>query len=86
MSAATVITPALLLRSMLKVNTMPWSVAADTMMSSRAFGCARPATGFSLDLRKLAAGLAPAERARTVCAVGSGTCVGRGGSPFAPDG
>jgi ATP phosphoribosyltransferase regulatory subunit len=35
---------------------------------SRAFGCARPATGFSLDLRKLAAGLAPAERARTVCA------------------
>ncbi len=33
---------------------------------SRAFGRARPATGFSLDLRKLAAGLAPAERARAV--------------------
>ena len=29
---------------------------------SRAFGRARPATGFSLDLRKLAAGLPPAER------------------------
>ena len=33
---------------------------------SRAFGRARPATGFSLDLRKLARGLPPAERA---CAV-----------------
>ncbi|WP_313624137.1 ATP phosphoribosyltransferase regulatory subunit [Achromobacter sp.] len=33
---------------------------------SRAFGRARPATGFSLDLRKLAAGLPPAERARAV--------------------
>lgn len=33
---------------------------------SLAFGRARPATGFSLDLRKLAAGLAPAERARAV--------------------
>jgi ATP phosphoribosyltransferase regulatory subunit len=33
---------------------------------SRAFGRARPATGFSLDLRKLASGLAPAERARSV--------------------
>lgn len=33
---------------------------------SRAFGRARPATGFSLDLRKLAAGLAPAERARAI--------------------
>jgi len=31
-----------------------------------AFGRSRPATGFSLDLRKLAAGLAPAERARAV--------------------
>ncbi|MFQ6711620.1 ATP phosphoribosyltransferase regulatory subunit, partial [Bordetella pertussis] len=28
---------------------------------SCAFGRARPATGFSLDLRKLAAGLTPAE-------------------------
>ena len=35
---------------------------------SRAFGRARPATGFSLDLRKLAAGLPPAERACAVCA------------------
>jgi ATP phosphoribosyltransferase regulatory subunit len=33
---------------------------------SRAFGRARPATGFSLDLRKLAAGLAPAEPSRAV--------------------
>ncbi|WP_144638600.1 ATP phosphoribosyltransferase regulatory subunit [Bordetella genomosp. 13] len=33
---------------------------------SRAFGRARPATGFSLDLRKLAAGLPPAERAQAV--------------------
>lgn len=33
---------------------------------SHAFGRARPATGFSLDLRKLAAGLPPAERARAV--------------------
>jgi len=33
---------------------------------SRAFGRARPATGFSLDLRRLAAGLAPAEPARAV--------------------
>lgn len=33
---------------------------------SRAFGRARPATGFSLDLRKLAAGLPPAERVRAV--------------------
>jgi len=33
---------------------------------SNAFGRSRPATGFSLDLRKLAAGLAPAERARAV--------------------
>ncbi|HEY0296641.1 MAG TPA: ATP phosphoribosyltransferase regulatory subunit [Bordetella sp.] len=33
---------------------------------SHAFGRSRPATGFSLDLRKLAAGLAPAERARAV--------------------
>jgi ATP phosphoribosyltransferase regulatory subunit len=33
---------------------------------SLAFGRARPATGFSLDLRKLAAGLPPAERARAV--------------------
>ncbi|AZW30623.1 putative ATP phosphoribosyltransferase, regulatory subunit [Bordetella bronchiseptica GA96-01] len=33
---------------------------------SRAFGRARPATGFSLDLRKLAAGLTPAEPARAV--------------------
>ena len=33
---------------------------------SRAFGRARPATGFSLDLRKLAAGLAPAEPGRAV--------------------
>ncbi len=33
---------------------------------SRAFGRARPATGFSMDLRKLAAGLAPAERTRAV--------------------
>ena len=37
---------------------------------SRAFGRARPATGFSLDLRKLAAGLPPAERARAVRAPG----------------
>lgn len=35
---------------------------------SRAFGRARPATGFSLDLRKLARGLPPADRARAVCA------------------
>lgn len=33
---------------------------------SRAFGRARPATGFSLDLRKLARGLTPADRARAV--------------------
>lgn len=33
---------------------------------SRAFGRARPATGFSLDLRKLAAGLPPAKRAKAV--------------------
>lgn len=33
---------------------------------SLAFGRARPATGFSLDLRKLAAGLPPAEQARAV--------------------
>ncbi len=33
---------------------------------SLAFGRARPATGFSLDLRKLAAGLPPAERARAI--------------------
>ncbi|WP_459614588.1 ATP phosphoribosyltransferase regulatory subunit [Bordetella sp. 2513F-2] len=33
---------------------------------SRAFGRARPATGFSLDLRKLAAGLSPAGRAGAV--------------------
>ncbi|ARP94702.1 ATP phosphoribosyltransferase regulatory subunit [Bordetella genomosp. 13] len=33
---------------------------------SHAFGRARPATGFSLDLRKLAAGLPPAERAPAV--------------------
>jgi ATP phosphoribosyltransferase regulatory subunit len=33
---------------------------------SRVFGRARPATGFSLDLRKLAAGLPPAERSRAV--------------------
>lgn len=33
---------------------------------SLAFGRARPATGFSLDLRKLAAGLPPAERVRAV--------------------
>ncbi|QWF46953.1 ATP phosphoribosyltransferase regulatory subunit [Bordetella hinzii] len=33
---------------------------------SRAFGRARPATGFSLDLRKLAAGLAPAEPGRAI--------------------
>ncbi len=33
---------------------------------SRAFGRARPATGFSLDLRKLAAGLAPACAGRAV--------------------
>lgn len=33
---------------------------------SCAFGRARPATGFSLDLRKLAAGLTPAEPARAV--------------------
>ena len=37
---------------------------------SRAFGRARPATGFSLDLRKLAAGLPPAEQARAVRALG----------------
>ena len=35
---------------------------------SRAFGRARPATGFSLDLRKLARGLPPADRACAVCA------------------
>ncbi|OZI57573.1 ATP phosphoribosyltransferase regulatory subunit [Bordetella genomosp. 4] len=35
---------------------------------SRAFGRARPATGFSLDLRKLARGLPPADRARAVLA------------------
>lgn len=35
---------------------------------SRAFGRARPATGFSLDLRKLARGLPPADRASAVCA------------------
>ncbi|MEI2416132.1 ATP phosphoribosyltransferase regulatory subunit [Orrella sp. JC864] len=33
---------------------------------SRAFGRARPATGFSMDLRKLAAGLPPAEPSRAV--------------------
>jgi ATP phosphoribosyltransferase regulatory subunit len=33
---------------------------------SRVFGRARPATGFSLDLRKLAAGLSPAEPSRAV--------------------
>lgn len=33
---------------------------------SRAFGRARPATGFSLDLRKLAAGLPPASSARAI--------------------
>jgi len=33
---------------------------------SHAFGRARPATGFSLDLRKLAAGLPPAEPARAI--------------------
>jgi ATP phosphoribosyltransferase regulatory subunit len=33
---------------------------------SRAFGRARPATGFSLDLRKLARGLPPADR---TCAI-----------------
>ena len=33
---------------------------------SRAFGRARPATGFSMDLRKLAGGLAKAERSRAV--------------------
>ncbi|ANN66380.1 ATP phosphoribosyltransferase regulatory subunit [Bordetella bronchialis] len=33
---------------------------------SRVFGRARPATGFSLDLRKLAAGLPPAERSPAV--------------------
>ena len=33
---------------------------------SHAFGRHRPATGFSLDLRKLAAGLEPAARARAV--------------------
>lgn len=33
---------------------------------SRAFGRARPATGFSLDLRKLAYGLPPADRRRAV--------------------
>ncbi len=33
---------------------------------SRAFGRARPATGFSLDLRRLTAGLAPAQAARAV--------------------
>ncbi|MBV7482404.1 ATP phosphoribosyltransferase regulatory subunit [Bordetella sp. BOR01] len=33
---------------------------------SRAFGRARPATGFSLDLRKLARGLPPASQARAV--------------------
>jgi ATP phosphoribosyltransferase regulatory subunit len=33
---------------------------------SRAFGRARPATGFSLDLRKLAAGLSPPERAKAI--------------------
>ncbi|OZI59844.1 ATP phosphoribosyltransferase regulatory subunit [Bordetella genomosp. 11] len=33
---------------------------------SRVFGRARPATGFSLDLRKLAAGLPPAERSSAV--------------------
>jgi len=33
---------------------------------SRAFGRARPATGFSLDLRKLAAGLPPAEPTRAI--------------------
>jgi ATP phosphoribosyltransferase regulatory subunit len=32
----------------------------------RAFGRARPATGFSMDLRRLAAGLAPAEPARAI--------------------
>jgi ATP phosphoribosyltransferase regulatory subunit len=33
---------------------------------SRAFGRARPATGFSLDLRKLAAGLPPAAPSRAI--------------------
>ena len=33
---------------------------------SRAFGRARPATGFSLDLRRLVAGLAPAQASRAV--------------------
>jgi len=32
----------------------------------KAFGRARPATGFSLDLRKLSAGLAPASLARAI--------------------
>jgi ATP phosphoribosyltransferase regulatory subunit len=32
----------------------------------RMYGRARPATGFSLDLRKLSAGLAPAQAARAV--------------------
>jgi len=35
---------------------------------SRAFGRARPATGFSLDLRKLARGLPPADRASAISA------------------
>ncbi len=34
----------------------------------RKFGRARPATGFSLDLRKLSAGLPDAQRARAICA------------------
>ena len=53
---------------------------------SRAFGRARPATGFSLDLRKLAAGLPPAERARAVRALGQEPAPDRGGAPPAPVG
>lgn len=58
---------------------------------SLAFGRARPATGFSLDLRKLAAGLPPAERARAVRAPWgkpppwsrrSAACAGQGKSSF----
>jgi len=38
---------------------------------SLAFGRARPATGFSLDLRKLAAGLSPAQAKRAISAPAS---------------
>ena len=52
---------------------------------SRAFGRARPATGFSLDLRKLAAGLPPAERGSRA-RPGAGARPDRGGAPPAPVG